>query len=154
IVLALAPIYIGSAAFFLSLWPWQPALYHVGILVLLATTIVEVCLQKAPRIPFTCSWLPGRSNFHITFWLCVGLLMTLVTKWVEFEQQAILNAHIAVATLVVLGIIAMFAALRTVMETLAEEGELQFEEDISPAILGLGLNQDGALMIEPPGART
>jgi hypothetical protein len=105
IVLALAPICVGSAALFLSVWPRQPALYHLGILALLGTTIVELCLQRAQKIPFACSWLPGRSNFHISFWLCIGLLMTLVRKWVEFEQQAIRNPHIAVATLVGLSII-------------------------------------------------
>jgi hypothetical protein len=42
---------------------------------------------------------------------------------------------------------------RTAAKTQDEESELQFEEDISPAILSLGLNRDGALMIEPPSAR-
>jgi hypothetical protein len=80
--------------------------------------------------------------------------MTLIRKWVEFEQQAILNTPIAVATLVGLGITALLALWRTARKTHDEEGELQFGEDISPAILSLGLNRDGALMIESQGARS
>ena len=154
IVLALAPAWVGSAALFLSLWPWKPALYHVAVLGLLGATIVEVCLHGAQKIPFTCSWLPGRSNFHIAFWLCVGLLMTLVKQGVQFEQRAIRNTRMGTALLLALGTAAFLARWRTVAQAQLENRELQFEDDIPPVILGLGLHRDGVLTIEPPSSRS
>jgi hypothetical protein len=152
IVLALAPASIGLATVFLSIWPWRPAGYHVAVLVLLGAIMVEVCLQGTQKIPFTCSWLPGRSNFHITFWLCVGFLMTLISKGVQFEQQAIRDARRGIAMLLALVAIAWLARRRTVAQAHSDEGTLQFEDDVPPLILGLGLHRDGALTIEPPSS--
>jgi len=40
----------------------------------------EFCLQGMQKIPFTCSYLPGKSNFHVTFWMCIGYIFALVAK--------------------------------------------------------------------------
>ena len=154
IVLALAPVWMLSSALFLSLWPWKPAVFHVAILALLGAIIVEACLHGAQKIPFTCSWLPGRSNFHITFWFCAGLLMTIVNKGVEFEQQALRSAGIGTVTLIALGIVALLARWRTEARAHTEKGEMQFEDDLPPVILGLGLHRDGALTIEPSSSHS
>lgn len=83
---SLAPFWTSSVALFS--WPRKPALFHLAVLGLVGVTIVELCLVGAKKIPFTCSWRPGRSNSHITFWLCVGLLVTLVAEGVRIEREA------------------------------------------------------------------
>jgi hypothetical protein len=152
IVLGLAPVWIGSAVLFLSLWSWKAAVYHLAILGLVGATIVEACLQGPQRIPFTCSWLPGRSNLHVTFWLCVGLLMTLIDKGVQFEQRAIRNTRMGVAMLLALGSTALLARWRTRAQAHTENSAVQFEDELPPVILGLGLHRDGTLTIEPPSS--
>src|SRR5262249_7529233 len=81
--LALAPSMLGAAALFLWMWPLRPASGHLALLALLGLALTELCLLGAQKIPFTCSYLPGKSNFHLTFWLCIGLLMELVGRGAE-----------------------------------------------------------------------
>ena len=153
ISIAQAPVWVGSAALFLWLWPWKPAAWHLAILGLLSAILVELCLYGAQKIPFACSWLPGRSNFHLTFWLCIELLMTLISKGVEFERRAIGDSRMGVLTLLGLGIAAVLVRWRTAAQATSDQAELVFEDAPSPAILDLGLHRDGALTIEPPPSR-
>lgn len=88
-----------------------------------------------------------------SFWLCVGLLMTLINKGVQFEQQAIRNTRMGTAMLLALGTVALMARWRTVTQADSENSALQFEDELPPVILGLGLHRDGALTIEPPSSR-
>ena len=144
VVLALAPVWICSLALFLSIWPVRPASMHLAILGLAGIVVAELCLLGAQKIPFTCSWLPGRSNFHLTFWLCIGVLMTIISKGAQFEQQAIEDPRLAAVVLLVLGIAALSVRWWTTARAKSPEGSLQFEDTPEPAILGLGLNRDGA----------
>lgn len=154
VVVALAPALAGSTALFLSIWPWKPAIAHVMILTVLGMALTELCLHGTQKVPFTCSYLPGRSNFHLTFWLCTGLIMILIGKGAEFERRALGDATRYSSICVVLGIIAALARWRTAVEAHSEGAELQFEDEPPPAIIGLGLNRDGALMIEPRSSQS
>jgi hypothetical protein len=40
------------------------------VIVLLAVAVAELCLHGTQKLPFTCSYLPGKSNFNISFLLC------------------------------------------------------------------------------------
>jgi hypothetical protein len=153
-VLALAPAWVGSAALFLSIWPWEPATAHMVILGLLGMALMELCLHGSQKIPFTCSYLPGRSNIHLTFWLCTGLIMTLISKGAEFERRALGDLARYSIILAVLGFIVVLARWRTTAAAYSQGAELRFEEEAPPVIMSLGLHQDGALMVEPPSSRT
>jgi hypothetical protein len=152
IVLAVAPVGAGSAALLLSIWPWKPAASHILILVVLGIALTEICLHGVQKIPFTCSYLPGRSNFHLSFWLCIGLIMILISKGAEFERRALEDSTRYWSILVVFGIFVVLARWRTTTATRSEGAELQFEDETPPVILGLGLNRDGALTIDPPSS--
>ena len=85
LVLSVLPLWLGSAALFLSIWPWRAALGHLVVLALLGVILSELCLAGAQKIPFTCSWLPGKSNFHITFWMCTALVVQIIGRAAEYE---------------------------------------------------------------------
>jgi CubicO group peptidase (beta-lactamase class C family) len=86
--LSVAPAWAISAIVFLAFWPWRPAAGHLILLALLGIAIAELCLLGSQKIPFTCSWLPGKSNFHITFWVCILLILEIVLKITELELRA------------------------------------------------------------------
>ncbi len=139
LLLSLAPAWAATAALFLWMWPWRPAAAHILVLGLFGMILAEICLLGPQKIPFTCSYLPGRSNIHMTFWLCIGLLMKVVNKAAEFEQRAIESPGATAALLALLGAVLLAARWRTSVVAASPEGELQFDQAPPDQLQLLGL---------------
>ncbi len=127
-MLSVAPAWVGSTVAFLSLWPWRAAVGHLIVLALLGVTVAEFCLQGSQKIPFTCSWLPGKSNFHITFWICITFILEIILRGAELERRALENPAGYALILLTLAAAAASAAWRTSRSADAETESLQFEE--------------------------
>jgi hypothetical protein len=63
--LALLPVWIAAAALFFWLWPRQIAAEHLALLAALGIGIAELGLHGFHKIPFTCSYLPGKLHFNM-----------------------------------------------------------------------------------------
>jgi hypothetical protein len=146
--LAVAPVWLGSAAFFF--WTWRPSLAvaHLMVLALAGTILAWISLWGFKKIPFTCSWLPGKTFIHMAFLAVLGCLI-LLAKGAAVEWQTIgdLRQSIELVAVLVFVAIAVATAARrkTVAAIHADEGLVQFEEVAPPAILELGLFRDGVL---------
>jgi CubicO group peptidase (beta-lactamase class C family) len=146
-VLSVVPIWLVSAAVFLSLWPWHEAIPHLLVLGLLGTLLAEVCLYSFRKIPFTCSYLPGRTYAHMAFASFLGLII-LVGQGNRLEKT-VTDLSSSAAMIVILGVATVLARWRTTAAAKSPDEVLQFEEMPDPAILPLGLSRDGAFAIEP-----
>jgi len=142
--LAVVPVWAISMAVFLSLWPWQPALVHVAVLGLIGTILAELCLHNFRKIPFTCSYLPGRSYAYMAFLSFLGI-MFLIARGAQIEESALRNLGGSAAMLALFAIAAICARWRAVAAAKSSEESVQFEEEPVPAILALGLYRDGVL---------
>ena len=143
-VLAVAPVWLISAAFFLSIWPWRPAVGHLVILGLWGMILAWICLHAFRKIPFTCSWLPGKSFFHMAFLAALGLLF-LIGEGAAYEWHALRDANSYAWTVCALTAVAILVRWRTVALEGSDEAIVEFEEKPPPAVLGLGLHRDGVL---------
>ncbi len=97
------------------------------------------------KIPFTCSYLPGKSQVHMVFLGAVGLLWLLAQSLV-FEQQALQKRGAMAAVMALLGVAAIAVRLQVRALAKSDERDLQFEEEPVPAVLELGLFRDGAVI--------
>jgi hypothetical protein len=141
-LLAVIPVWVIAAVAFLWLWPWRPAVEHLALLGLLGSIVAELCLHSFHKLPFTCSYLPGRSYLHMVVLSIIGLLF-LIIKGADLERRALENPAAITATLVALGALATWTRHRTGMRAGSPEGAVLFEEAPVPVILGLGLTRDG-----------
>ncbi|MEO7144571.1 MAG: hypothetical protein ABI165_13815, partial [Bryobacteraceae bacterium] len=144
-VLAIAPVWAASAALFLSIWPWRAAAIHLAVLGLLAMILSDLFLHHFHKIPFTCSYLPGKSNFHLAFWAGILLLQTLLLKATQFERRTFEDPALCFKMLGVLGVAAICARWRTRAHARSQEAVLRFEEAPPEDVLALGLFRDGVL---------
>ena len=71
-LIAIAPAAIAPLPFFLRLLGPQVALEHAAFTALCALLILEYLLDPFPKIPFTCSYLPGKANVRVRFGLWLG----------------------------------------------------------------------------------
>ena len=92
LVLAVAPVWLLCAALAYRMSPTLQAFGHLAVLALLGFVLVEVSLIHFYKVPFTCSYLPGKANFQLTFWGFVVVLISVVVPCAEFELRALHDA--------------------------------------------------------------
>jgi hypothetical protein len=145
--LSVAPVLAGSAILLLWLWPWREAAEHLGVLALLGSIMVEVALYGPQRIPFACSYLPGKSNFNITFLMCSSFIITGIVKAIQLEQW-VFEDPLRYSVLC-LSLAATAALLWSGNRARVKSGdsELQFEAEADPAVMALDLHRDGASIV-------
>jgi hypothetical protein len=146
---AFAPVWVTSAVLFLSLWPWRAAAGHLAVLACVGVILTQVCVHGFHKLPFTCSYLPGKSNLHITFLLCLMLGLNLTYWSTEFERRALSDLRKYSWMLAILCFAAICVCWRAACAR-SDELEIKFEEELSPVIVGLGLHRDGILPVQPP----
>jgi hypothetical protein len=149
--LAVAPAWTILAVLLFWLWPWRAAAEHLVVLGLLSVIVAEMCLHGFQKIPFTCSYLPGKSYFHMAALAFAGL-MFLGVKGAELERDAFDSPSLYARVAAFLFIAAVLARWRTSAQAQSEESTVQFEDLEIPAIQSLGLHRDGGLPVDP--ART
>lgn len=136
---SVVPVSAAAAALFLWMWPWQPAIGHLVALALLGMILVELCLSGTPKIPFTCSYLPGKSRMHIAIYVAVVLLFPLTIVAVEFERDALQNTlrYSAMATVLLIAWIGTWA--RSLWPGNPAVEPPQFEDETAGAVVTLEL---------------
>ena len=147
LLLSVGPVCLGCTALLLALWPWKAAAGSVLVLALLGAILAELSLAGAQKIPFTCSYLPGKSQVHMRFWFCLAVLLQILNRGSEYVRSALENFTTYAILASILILIAILARWRT--RTSMDE-PLQFEDTDRPAVQQLGLYRDGILPIEPP----
>jgi hypothetical protein len=130
---------------FLSIWPWRPAVIHVLALGLLGIVLAEISLRKFFKIPFACSYLPGKSRINMAVLGYLGLVLPIVT--VARIERALLRDWTGCAVL--LGVLASCAILARWWATVDQP--LQFEDVPDSEIFALDLHRDGTSPV-PCGA--
>jgi hypothetical protein len=146
--LSVLPVCAGAAAVLFTSWPWQMAAKHVTVLALLGVATAELCLHGRQKLPFTCSYLPGKSNMNISFLLCSLGIFGLIVQAAREERDSFDSTPaytLLIGLLATLAIAARWSASRLAR---SPEGVLQFEEAAEPAVFVLDLHRDGVTSIE------
>lgn len=139
IALSVAPACLVSAVPLLWLWPWRPAVGHVVALTLLGLVLVEACLAGTQKIPFTCSYLPGKSRIHIAVYVTVVLLFPLTIRAATFERDALTDPLRYAAILSVLGVAWLGVRMSAHLFGNAAGALPEFEEEPAGAAVTLEL---------------
>jgi CubicO group peptidase (beta-lactamase class C family) len=138
--IGLAPVLAASTGVFLWLWPWRQAAGHLLVLALLGAVLAEMGLQGVQKIPFACSYLPGKSNVHITFWFSMLVVFQFVIQACKFEQDALQDPFLYIPLVAGLALAAAAARWWTQANAKVDEGEVLFEDPGVPAVQVLGLS--------------
>jgi hypothetical protein len=143
LLFAVVPVWVVAAGLSLSFKPWYQVLEHLAILALLGCFFTEVSLIGFYKVPFTCSYLPGKSNVQFAFWGSVIVLLVLALSFAPFEMQA-LGDPFRYACLFISLIAATFG-LWALNRHRAKSAVLYFEELPDQLITTLGLSSPPAI---------
>jgi hypothetical protein len=135
--LSAAPVLALSAVVFLASWPTIPAAGHLVVLWLLGSILVELYLYGTRKIPFTCSYLPGKSTFQAAFWVALLFVLVLTMAFGLFERRALDSPALYATLLIVLATAYLSARATTTLQARSADALPQFEEEPSDRIVSL-----------------
>lgn len=139
LTLAILPVLVASGVLPFTFWPWITVFQHLLLLGLVGSLLVDLSLAGFRKIPFTCSWLPGKSKLHMVFWFGVIPTVAGIHKTAKLELSALADPVKYAALIAVLAGAA--AAARRIANSSATRGnpEVQFKETASSELVRLDL---------------
>jgi len=138
LLIAALPSWMLSAFLALRFRPLFPVAFHLAILALLGFILVELSLIGFYKVPFTCSYLPGKANFQLTFWASLIIFLPLVVGAAMIEQHALANASQSIA--IIIAMLGISFTLWKLNRYRAASAELFFEESQEEPITSLRLS--------------
>jgi hypothetical protein len=118
---------------------WVLAFAHIALVAVLTLWLIEVRLREWHKIPFTCSYVPGRRNLWQTIGAYLLLFGVLIPTITSFEVH-LLRPFVMLG---VTGMISFFYfSMRSAREALWRIVPLLFDESDEPLIRTLRLNRE------------
>lgn len=136
-ILSVVPICAVTALLSLRYRPWPQAAFHLVILALMGMLMLELSLIGFFKVPFTCSYMPGKANFQLVFWGCFAGLILLLIFVMAVETPA-LETPLR-ATLLILFLACSAGALWRFNRQRTRTVEIYFEEQPEVIITTLGI---------------
>jgi hypothetical protein len=133
---AVVPILCLTALLSLFFRPWL-AVGHLAVLALVGWIFVELSLIRFYKVPFTCSYLPGKVHIQVLFWCSMLLVTVFALTSAEFELPA-LNHPFRYACMTSF-LVATALGLWVFNRQHAKSSVIYFEELPPEAITTLGL---------------
>lgn len=137
LLLAVLPIWFAAALLSLAYRPWWPVAGHLLLLAIFGLLAIEVSLIGFAKLPFTCSFLPGKANMQFVVW--GGLLgaMLIILYVLGIERPALVSVRRFAITSAVET--ALLLALHLWNRARERHIQLYFEERPEEPIITLGL---------------
>ncbi len=143
LLLAVAPMWSGFAVLLLTVLPWRAAAAHLALLAMLGLMLADVCMRGFGKIPFTCSYRPGKANAAFVLWGALVLLpLTLLGAEYEWMHLQSMRGQVMFALAPVLPSMAIRWWTRWRLRSI---NELLFEDVEEPPITSLELTVDSVM---------
>ncbi|MGA7109518.1 MAG: hypothetical protein WBY75_17350, partial [Terracidiphilus sp.] len=136
LLLGAGPALTLSVLLALRYRPWEQVGAHLALLALLGWAFVEIAMIGFEKVPFTCSYLPGKANVQVVFWGAVFVLALLSVTVALYEHRVLSNGWHVAGMLVALA--AASAVLWGTNRHRARSALLYFEEPVPEIITTLG----------------
>jgi hypothetical protein len=137
LLFAVAPVWLGTAIYSFAFTPRWQAATHLAVLALFGSILVDINLLGFAKVPFTCSYLPGKSNAQFGFWVFLLLFIPLAMLGAHYELQML--GHVWQSLWLLAGLGAIACGLWAWNRHQAKSAVLYFDELPAEEILSLGL---------------
>jgi hypothetical protein len=143
LTVSMGPVWAVAAALFFAIWPARGAVQHLAMLALVGSILVYRSLRHFRKIPFACSYLPGKSNLKIkvgTYGIAILFLSDQGMHLEAWTMQRPLRYAVLFAVLLAF---AWWSRRDALQLSSAEASRIQFEETPPGDIHALDLHRDG-----------
>lgn len=133
---ALIPLFLCVFVFYSFLWDWQDAFFHCLFGLVVSVLLMEILFVRFRKIPFACSYLPGKEKLHL-FWIVYLLgFMLYTTPMSSLEVSLFAEPS---RFIIFFGVILFIIILVRIYQNtfFYKRTALVYEEKLEPALLGL-----------------
>jgi hypothetical protein len=131
LLVALFPIYA-------ILWGWPPALQHLVFSLVLSLMLIELLMTNFRKIPFTCSYQPGRANITV-LGILYGFAFTTYAYTMAALERWLMHDDVTWIAFLVLMIFVLGGLILWRKDMLAGESRIVYEDEPNPEVQTLGL---------------
>lgn len=144
LALAAAPVCLALGVAYLAIWPKGAALEHIAVLLILSFLLADFSLYQFRKIPFACSYLPGKANLKVKFGVYAGAFIFALSAATALELAAMETVRRFLFLLAVLLALAGWARHRWAEFAAGRYQRLQFEDLATDGVLTLDLGGDNS----------
>jgi hypothetical protein len=127
LLISVAPVWIATAIVFFSTWPWISAAGHLAALAVAGAILIEVAVAGTTTIPFTRSYLPGKSQFHIAAVIGLVLVLPLTIAAARFERGALQDGVVYSEMMAALAVMWILLRYRTAWQESTDGSQVEFD---------------------------
>jgi hypothetical protein len=151
LAMAVVPVWVVASLLSLGFRPWPQVVAHLLVLALVGSILADLSLIGVSKIPFACSYLPGKSNIQYMFWAFGVIFLPIAMEFSNYEVRAIQHPGSFAVMMAILGPIA--SGIWAFNRRQSKSAVLYYEELPAVVIMTLGLGS-GPLRaaIEMPAA--
>ena len=85
ILTGILPLFALLLPVYVVIWGWRAASLHILFGCIVAYLLMDVLLAGFAKVPFTCSYVPGKANLKTCWWLYVGAFAVYFAFFTSFE---------------------------------------------------------------------
>lgn len=89
--LTLLPLFIPLYLFYFYLWGWKFALLHILFGLASSLWLLEILFFGYPKIPFACTYVPGKAKLHL-YWLVYVLAFIAYVLFFSRLESSLFSA--------------------------------------------------------------
>jgi hypothetical protein len=136
LLLRLCPLFILIFAVYTVLWDPQTAFYHSLYGLAVSILVMEILLIRSLKIPFTCSYLPGKERIQF-FWLFYLLGFIAYINVMSRLELALLRSPLGFIYFYAGVLVAVIGIRAYQIHFLYRRNRLQYEDEPEPLMVGL-----------------
>jgi hypothetical protein len=138
VVMGILPLFAMLAPFEAVFRGWKPGLIHLGFALLLSLVLLEILLVWFRKIPFTCSYFPGKTSMAVAFFVYLAGFTTYSWSMAGLEE-ALLRAPLKLIFFFAAGALALVGLARLEKRELSVDDVLIYEDEPDPVVRSLEL---------------
>jgi hypothetical protein len=101
--LSVVPVWSLISVVMLWRFPVRPTFIHLLALWIVGLILIDIALPSLHKLPFACSYLPGKGKLHLLFWIGVILGIPLANQAALYESWFLMSGPRSVLLIAVLG---------------------------------------------------
>ena len=144
------PVAATTGLLAVALWPLRAAVIHATLTGAAGVLLLDLLLIRLRKIPFSCTYYPGRSRARTLWPLYVTAFSVYTVGFAELESIALGNLRVLVGVLGVITAVSAALALLRRHDLQPPEGLTFAEEDPDALFAGFRLSEALAAESTPP----